>query len=285
MSKMTIMKGLPASGKSTKAKELISDGNTVRINKDLLRNMLHFDKFTGKNEEKTQHAAKVLAEYFLSHGTNVIIDDTNLNPNTVQAWKDLAKTNNAKIEYVDLTDVPVDECTARDAARDKKVGKTVIEKMAMQYLGYMKGVKVVICDLDGTLCNCDHRRHFVREAPKDWKGFFAGIPDDTINHDVAEHLLEYRGEYAQIIFVSARSEDYREMTERWLTTNFPYGYNTLIMRQSNDSRVDTEVKDEIYEKYLKDMNIVAVFDDRPSVIRMWESKGLLVNDCGDGEEF
>ena len=42
MSKMVIMQGLPASGKSTRAEEIErSMGNAVRINKDLLRTMLH----------------------------------------------------------------------------------------------------------------------------------------------------------------------------------------------------------------------------------------------------
>lgn len=58
MAKLTIMRGLPASGKSTKAKELLSVGNTVRINKDLLRTMLHFDTFTGRNEGMTRDAAR-----------------------------------------------------------------------------------------------------------------------------------------------------------------------------------------------------------------------------------
>jgi predicted kinase len=285
MSKMTIMVGLPASGKSTKAKELLGDGNTVRINKDLLRTMLHCDKFTGRNEEKTQKAAKLLAEYFLKNGTNVIIDDTNLNPGTLQTWKDLANTNNVKIEYNKLLDVPVEECITRDYCRDKMVGKTVIQKMAWQYLDYMAGEPVVICDLDGTLCNCDHRRHFVQGDKKDWRGFFAGIKEDTPNHDVIEQLLMYMGEPAKIIFVSARPEDHRTVTEEWLNVHFPYHYDGLIMRPSNDGRPDIEVKNDIYEKYLSKLKILAVFDDRPSVIRMWQSKGLLVLNCGDGQEF
>ena len=41
---MYIMRGQPASGKSTKAKEIFEkDGNAIRLNKDLLRKMLHFN--------------------------------------------------------------------------------------------------------------------------------------------------------------------------------------------------------------------------------------------------
>jgi hypothetical protein len=41
--------------------------------------------------------------------------------------------------------------------------------------------KVIICDLNGTLCNIDHRRHFVEEEPQDWKSFYEAIEDDTTN--------------------------------------------------------------------------------------------------------
>lgn len=31
--------------------------------------------------------------------------------------------------------------------------------------------KAIIVDLDGTLANCEHRRHFLETKPKDWKSF------------------------------------------------------------------------------------------------------------------
>ena len=153
MSKLIIMQGLPASGKSTRAEELLrEDGNAVRVNRDLLRTMLHFDKFTGKNEGLTKDAARTLARLFLEKGINVIIDDTNLHAGTVQSWVDLAKETDAKIQYERLT-TPVDTCLERDEKRQKRVGKHVIQKMALQHMEYLKGEKVVICDMDGTLAD------------------------------------------------------------------------------------------------------------------------------------
>ena len=109
MSKLYIMKGLPASGKSTRAREIIkADGNTVRVNKDLLREMLHFNHWSGKNEQKTSSAAIGLVTYLLTiQKCNVIVDDTNLNPKTLEAWTALGNTLGAKIEIVDLTDVEI----------------------------------------------------------------------------------------------------------------------------------------------------------------------------------
>ena len=46
-----MLRGISGSGKSTRAKELMLEhGNLVRINRDLLREMLHFGKWSGKNE-------------------------------------------------------------------------------------------------------------------------------------------------------------------------------------------------------------------------------------------
>lgn len=288
MAKMTIMRGLPASGKSTKAEELIHlYGNTVRINKDLLRTMLHFDRFSRHNEENTRNGARKLADWFLSQDVNVIIDDTNLNERTVQSWKDLARIHNARIEYVDTTNVSVIDCIERDRNREKKVGKHVIQKMALQYLDYMKGEEVVVCDLDGTLCDITHRLHFAKGETKDWKAFFGFIPGDTLRTEVTDQVLKYEEEGCKIVFVSARPEDCRYATEVWLEKTFK-GYKSdsvLIMREAGDKRDDTIVKSEIYDKYLKNLKIVKVFDDRPKVIRMWREKGLEVEDVGSGVEF
>jgi predicted kinase len=281
MAKMTIMIGLPASGKSTLAKELLEQGGTVRLNKDLMRTMLHFEKFTGLNESLTQEASKVLARMFLAKNISIIIDDTNLNPNTVQKWVALAKEMEAKIEYKDLTEVSVSECISRDAVRDNSVGPVVIEKMALQYLGYLKGKKVVVCDLDGTLCDCEHRRKYSHGETKDWDTFFSLITWDTLRKDVRDMLPV---DPKEIILVSARPEKYRDLTLAWLN-KMRIGYNVLLMRENHDKRDDTIVKNEIYEKYLKNLDIVKVIDDRPRIIKMWRSLGLEVVDVGNGVDF
>ena len=51
--KLLLLKGLPASGKTTFAKELVrSDGNWIRVNKDDLRNMLHGGKWQSSRERR-----------------------------------------------------------------------------------------------------------------------------------------------------------------------------------------------------------------------------------------
>jgi hypothetical protein len=52
------------------------------------------------------------------------------------------------------------------------------------------------------------------------------------------------------------------------------------MRNTGDKRSDVIVKKEMYEALVKGQyNVLAVFDDRPKVIRMWKDEGLFVMDC------
>lgn len=279
------MKGLPASGKSTKAKELLEQGNTVRINKDLLRTMLHFDKFSFRNEDKTRDAARALATYFLTNKTNVIIDDTNLNKGTLQSWKDLAKDLSAKIEYGDCTDVDINECIARDAQREKKVGKDVIINMALRNHLYDVPGPIVICDLDGTLCNVEHRLHFVKGETKDWKSFYEHLSFDPINEVVLEAIEWAHRKGCSIVLVSGRPEACKEATLAWLKKHKVNFFTTLLMRSSQDHRPDDEVKKDLVTQHLDLDAIASVIDDRPRVIRMWKELGLNVIDVGSGVEF
>lgn len=295
MSKLVILSGLPASGKSTKCKEYLANGNTIRVNKDLMREMLHDGKFNGANESMTRDAVRLLAKHFLKEGKTVLCDDTNLNKGTLQSWVDLARECDAKIQY-ERIDTPVDECIARDLNRSAKgeryVGKHVIQKMALQYLGYMEGENVILCDLDGTMCKIDHRLKYAKGEEKDWKKFFSLLSEDTLREDVRQQLwdrVEATGKEAgtrtKIIFVSARPETCRYDTQIWLDAHYRGPYEALIMREANDKRDDTEVKSDMYKKYLSKLNIMAVYDDRPRVIRMWRELGLAVVDVGPGIDF
>lgn len=283
MGKLIIMQGLPASGKSTKAKEIMkADGNCIRLNKDLLRTMLHFDEFNGKKESLTRQASRTLATEFLKD-KNVIIDDTNLNTKTLQSWKDLANEVGAKVEVVKM-DTDWRECVERDSKRQNKVGKNVIVQMARQWGLYYFDKQEVICDIDGTLCDISERLHYVKsQEEKDWKSFFANISNDKPREEIISKVKELSKQYS-ICLVSGRPEDYRKETEEWMA-KYEVPYDVLIMRRKGDKRPDDIVKREFLQSYFDKDNIVLVIDDRPRVIRMWQEEGLKVEDVGTGEEF
>lgn len=164
----------------------------------------------------------------------------------------------------------------------------------------MSKQKAIICDLDGTLFNIDHRLHYLKKPKKDWKNFFAGIENDTPNQWCLE-LIKYFGLDYKIIFVSGRSEDCKFETLKslekhtraalpptgddngGLDTIFLTNCFLLLMRKSKDYRSDDIVKKEIYEAYIKDKyNVLFVLDDRKRVVDMWRKEGLVVLHCAEG---
>jgi len=288
--KLIMMSGLPASGKTTKAKELVAQGNWARVNRDLLREMLHFSKWSPKNEEETVSAEKEIVKKLLLKDVNVVIDDVNLNPKNKQLWSNIAKENNASFQHVHI-DTPVDECVRRDNEREGSVGKHVIYGFALQYrlLGEGRPSKpFIICDIDGTLADCSNRLHFVKNTEnKDWKSFFGSLSEDSPREEIFQMVHDYYKQGYEIILMSGRPDTYRKETEEWIKKYSPEGlvFTTLIMRGSHNRRPDTEVKWELHEKFLSHYPIEAIIDDRPSVIRMWREKGLNVIDVGGGVEF
>jgi hypothetical protein len=128
---------------------------------------------------------------------------------------------------------------------------------------------MLICfDLDGTLANIEHRLDYVRNSPKNWPAFDAGIPNDAVNQPVAEVFRALKDAGNDIVFASVDSH--------------------LYMRKANDFRSDDIVKQEI----LKEMISVwgckpdMVFDDRKRVVDMWRRNGIWVFDCNQsGKDF
>ena len=80
MSKLIICRGLPASGKSTWAKQWVLEDpeHRVRINQDDIRLML--GKYWVPSREKlVQHIQEEALIEALLRGYNIVIDNTNLN--------------------------------------------------------------------------------------------------------------------------------------------------------------------------------------------------------------
>lgn len=280
------MRGLPASGKSTKANEIIAGGGEFyRVNRDLIRKMLHNDIFTHQREKITIDMQTLMVAALLGDGKNVIVDDTNLGEKHETIWRGVAEAYQAKFQIIDMMeDLTVAECVRRNEFRDPGVPHGVIENMALQYR-YNSFTKIVVCDIDGTVADLTHRLQYAKGDTKDWKKFFSLLSEDTALMDVynSARLLAEEND-AALVFVSARPEDYRRETVQWLRDN-GMNFDYLVMRRKGDKRQDTDVKSDIYNRYLKQYSIVRVFDDRPSVIRMWQELGLEVEDVGEGIEF
>lgn len=128
---LIITRGLPASGKSTAAIAWVSAQPDwrVRANRDDLRSMGH-GRFLGTGAQEAivsgfQHNGVRVA---LSHGTDVIVDDTNLRSSDVRVFAKIAEEMDADFEVWDYRRVPLEVCIERDARRDEydRVGEAVI---------------------------------------------------------------------------------------------------------------------------------------------------------------
>jgi uncharacterized HAD superfamily protein len=143
--------------------------------------------------------------------------------------------------------------------------------------------KAIIVDLDGTLTNVDHRVQFVRMNPKNWKEFNENMIHDPIHHWCEELIHAMKDKGYKIIFVTGRSDDYREHTENWLLKH-KIRYDLLYMRKIGDYREDNDVKEEIYNADIKGrFNILFVVDDRKSVVERWRKMDLICLQCDWGD--
>lgn len=131
MTELVATLGLPASGKTTFAKELQQAEGHVRVNKDDLRKMLHgLRPWNRADEDVTAQVSDALIFMLLNRGRSVVCDDTNFE--RLEWLRQIASNASAKLTLVDFTAVPVQTCIERDARRPTlaRVGEGVIRKMA-----------------------------------------------------------------------------------------------------------------------------------------------------------
>lgn len=276
---LKILKGPPATGKSTYRKQVIDTDDTYRyVNLDELR-LQH----PTKREHELHEIQRERVQYYKNRGFNIIIDNTNLNPNTLEHWINWAKNNHYDFEIKEFgRDISMWEAIRRDAIREKSVGKSVIIQMYMDAGLFERNIQpAVILDLDGTLCDVTHRRVYVENTDKkDWNRFFEGIPHDKPDQAVTllyDMIYTYSRtiEPLDIIFVSGRPQQYRAVTEQWLKQHQFSEYFVLFMRPFNNNDDDSIVKINIYNKYIKPwFDVKFVVDDRNRVVNAWRAAGL-----------
>jgi phosphoglycolate phosphatase-like HAD superfamily hydrolase len=145
-----------------------------------------------------------------------------------------------------------------------------------------------IFDIDGTLADCSHRLPLIdrsRAGGPNWDAFFAACDKDTPIEPVIEVAKDLLAEGYQIIYLTGRPFSAMLTTSAWLRAQGLPG-SPIIMRADGDHRPDTEVKREHLGQLIEnDTEIVGVFEDSPSVCRVWRELGLIVFQVGSGEEF
>lgn len=281
MNKIILTQGLPCSGKTTWAEDYIkNDGNYVNVNRDDIRLMLQgrsrYKKFTQTREALVSAAQQGIVADALMHDKNVIISDTNLNPDFNNDWVRFADDMDVAIEWKNhFLRVPYGVCIQRDQKRKFPVGQAVIEGMYNKYKDLYWPAPVpdpqlndaYIFDLDGTLADTSHRSPY--DAAKCY--------DDGVKSFVEDMLILISQRDTAIIFLSGRSDAYEDNTRAWLNDvlGFTDGEYQLFMRVEGDTRKDYVVKEEMYRSYLDgEYNILGAFDDRNQIVHLWRHLGI-----------
>lgn len=141
-----------------------------------------------------------------------------------------------------------------------------------------------IFDLDGTLALIGHRRHFVEGETKDWPAFYAACVDDEPNLPVLETLFRLHATGADVWIWSGRSDEVRAQTQAWLARHKISLSVPLLMRKQGDHRPDDQLKALWFDLMLpKDRErLVAVFDDRDRLVKMWRGQGVACFQVAEG---
>lgn len=285
--KVIILRGLPASGKSTYARKLLDEnpGAYKRLNKDEFRVMLDNNHYTNHNEKFIEKVRDLMLVEALLDGKHVIVDDTNLSERPVERIKNLVRKFNTdhnqqvQLEIKEMS-VSLEECLERDKSRDKKVGDDVILEMHRKHILKDNNVgqkhdkkhptyrtqdpslpKAIICDLDGTLCLMNGRSPF--DASR--------CDEDLPNIPVVNMVRHYHQLGYKIILASGREDSFKPQTMTWLE-QFGISYDMLIMRAAGDYRKDAIIKKEIFKNHIEGKYFVElVLDDRNQVVDLWRN--------------
>lgn len=148
---------------------------------------------------------------------------------------------------------------------------------------------ICIFDLDGTLSNGNHRLHLLPKKylhlTESWTAFNMAAGGDAPITDTIRVMKAMRAAGFIVIILTGRSDEAREITEKWLVQNGASHYDLLIMRSASDNRKDTVIKEEVLRK-IGIERIVAAWDDSPTVIAHFRSLGITTYQvCDYGENL
>lgn len=133
MNKLLILSGIPASGKSTFAKQWVEESPETRVivNRDSIRRGLGV--YWVPNREKLVTSIEQHSVWeALEMGYDVCLDATNLNKSFLNKWIEIADSINIPIEYKEFK-ISLEEALERDKTREFSVGEKVIKDFYNKY--------------------------------------------------------------------------------------------------------------------------------------------------------
>lgn len=312
MIKVEMLVGIPGSGKSTYAKQIIAKDptNWVRINNDDLRAMMNGSVWSSEYEKIITDTRNYLIRDAMKRNKNIIIDNLNLNRRHFEDVCKMAKSVNRDVQvyekafYIELEDALERNSKREGAARvpDDVVKKWWKDSGGKQFKFFKGRVEIfterngdlqssvdgpvyvdglseaIIVDLDGTWAKIHNR------SPYDAKDCDI---KDMPNTPVVETVLAHFRAGRNVIFCSGREDKYKPETIRQIegySNGILKGNYQLFMRKTDDFRKDAIIKEEIYRENIEGQyNVLCVLDDRNQVVEFWRSLGLTCFQVAPGD--
>ena len=289
MAKLTILRGVSGSGKTTYALQQ----NALVVSRDSIRAAFfgsadqdyhNVDKSVLSEREKTVTIVQDSAiSAGLSVGKDVVVDNTNTEWKFVKSIAKIGYRHNAEVE-IKVFDVPLAEAKRRNKHRALLGGRFVPDAIIEQQHSRLQGTKdrtldapvipepysgtpgkpeAFLFDLDGTTYHMGDKR-----GPYD-HNVDVDDPDPVVQEIVSVLALVYTP-----IAMSGRVEATREKTEFSLNRD-GVPYEKLFMRKDGDMRPDNIIKAELFDEFVRDnYDVKFVLDDRQQVVDAWRSMGL-----------
>lgn len=110
------------------------------------------------------------------------------------------------------------------------------------------------------------------------------MSDDSV-YEWCRNLIRILIAHYEILFLTGRPELYRVETAEWIYQHVDLSKSEyeLFMRETDDYRLDYEVKKEIFNQQIADnYDVEFVIEDRKNVVKMWRELGLTCLQCQEG---
>jgi FMN phosphatase YigB (HAD superfamily) len=138
--------------------------------------------------------------------------------------------------------------------------------------------RYIVFDMDGTLSDHSHRLHLVTGENKDYDKYFDLCGEDKPHWPVVNMLSILNMFGHRIEIWTGRPQHKVNQTMDWMAAHGIDLMHLKKMRPDGDYRPDFELKGQWLEEELIKPSIT--FEDRPSMVQFWRSKGIFCFDVG-----
>lgn len=301
MSKLTIMRGVSGSGKSTIARSI---PGALVVSRDDLRKALfgsddqdyysvpkHVLRAREEAVTKAEHAS---IQAGLRAGFHVVSDNTNARMKFLNPIAAIGYAEGAEVE-VRVVDVPVAVAIERNKQRHAMGGRMVPENVIREQHGALQQSKAhepvrpfqptpyegtpgkqqaFLFDLDGTCFHMNGKR-----SP-----YAHNVDVDDPDPVILELVARLQDSGLAAIAMSGRESCTRDLTLDALAKHGGIIPNALFMRADRDMRKDSIIKAELFDNHVRhNYDVQFVLDDRNQVVDMWRAMGLKTLQVQEGD--